>query len=215
METMEKCLFPNCEKTDKLSTGGLERINSIISASISRQDTLHIALRQRLTENPDLKVTFHRSCVSTYTSKTHIGRERKRLGIKDPHVQQAKKRRSHFDSFEFKKHCLFCGSECLPKDPKHPDRWRRVIQCQTKEMKQQLLEKCKIRGDSKAEEVRVRIHGSMSDLHAADAQYHNDCYKKFISERNVAAARSSAKVEELRPTDVAFDHVIQQLNEDA
>ena len=132
METMEKCLFPNCEKTDKLSTGGLERINSIISASISRQDTLHIALRQRLTENPDLKVTFHRSCVSTYTSKTHIERELKRLGVNDRHIQQAKKRRSQFD---IRKYCLICESKCLTKDPKHPDRWRRVIKCKTKEMK--------------------------------------------------------------------------------
>ena len=168
---------------------GLERINSIITAIISRQDTLQLAIRQRLTENPDLKITFHRSCVSTYTSKTHIERELKRLGVNDRHIPQAKKRRSQFEPFEFRKHCLICGSECWPKDPKHSDSWRRIIRCKTKEMKQELLEKCEARGNSMAEEVRVRIHGSLSALHAADAQYHYDCRKKFVSERNIAAAR--------------------------
>jgi len=81
---------------------------------------------------------------------------------------------------------------CLPKDPKNPYRWKKIMQCQTKEMKDGLLIVCNGRNDSEAVDVSVRIHGSLSDLHAADTQYHEDCFKKFTSKRNVSAASRSS-----------------------
>ncbi len=33
------------------------------------------------------------------------------------------------------KQCLFCAMNCEPVDPKHPDRWDRVVQCERKGVK--------------------------------------------------------------------------------
>ena len=38
----------------------------------------------------------------------------------------------------------------------------------------------------------MRILGATTDLHAADAQYHELCYKKFANIRNVKAAVSNS-----------------------
>lgn len=76
----------------------------------------------------------------------HIERELKWLGSNNPQKGNTKKRRSEFEPFQFREHCLICVCECFPKDPKHPDRWRKVKQYQTKEMKGELLDICKERG---------------------------------------------------------------------
>ena len=62
---------------------------------------------------------------------------------------------------------------------KNPKRWRRIVQCQTIEIKEKLLQVCKVRNDNWAAEVQRRIVGIISDLHAVDAQYHHDCYTSF------------------------------------
>ena len=79
--------------------------------------------------------------------------------------------------FCFKEHCLFCGDICLSHDPKHPNRGREICQCKTadpapgrKSTKEQILEKCKERGDNLADQVRIRVTGAAADLHAADGQ---------------------------------------------
>ena len=51
-----------------------------------------------------------------------------------------------------------------------------------------LLEICNERNDDRANEVRIRLMGATADLHAADAQYHRDCFAQFSSKRNVKAA---------------------------
>ena len=43
------------------------------------------------------------------------------------------------------------------------------------------------RDDEWAHKVNLRIGGAVSDLHAADAQYHKDCMAKFRSHRNIRA----------------------------
>ena len=80
----------------------------------------------------------------------------------------------------------------LPSDCRNPVRWRRVTQCRTaRNFKQNILQVCDSRGDSLARSVRVRVNGALSDLHAADGQYHRDCYKSFISHGNVRSARTN------------------------
>jgi hypothetical protein len=81
------------------------------------------------------------------------------------------------------------------KRKKNPSRWRPAYVCrQVKEgsipLKQEILNHCDDRNDSLAEEVRVRISGALSDLHAADARYHRDCYSSFMSFRNIKAAQT-------------------------
>ena len=192
------CVFPQCEKKEDLSTIGSQRIASIIAASKARGDSVHLSLEKDLQENQDLQIQCHRTCVSTYTSKHHISRAMKRCGItqeRSHSAPPARKRRSEGLHFEFKKHCIFCGEECLPRNKKNPSRWREVIPCRTvdvpggKTLKDRILDKCAERGDALASEVRIRVLGAPSDLHAADAQYHKDCYYKFMPARNVQAAK--------------------------
>ena len=46
--------------------------------------------------------------------------------------------------------------------------------------KEAVLERCNEREDEWGREVSVRLHGAVSDLHAADARYHDDCRKRFM-----------------------------------
>ena len=102
------------------------------------------------------------------------------------------RRRSEISEFEFKKHCFFCGEICKPKDSKNPTRWRKVVQVKTVgapgkvPLKDAILQKCEERNDEVSQVVHVRL-SSISDLHAADAQYHKDCFQKFFSVRNIKA----------------------------
>ena len=85
-----------------------------------------------LTNN--LNVMCRRDCVSTYTSKSHIKRHLNKLSaLKGSEEPSAVKRlgRSGATSFNFRQHCLFSGEESLAIDPKHPDRWHRVVHCRT------------------------------------------------------------------------------------
>ena len=75
-------------------------------------------------------------------------------------------------------------------------------------MKQTFLKVCDERGDDVAAGVRVRINAAITDLHAADAQYHLDCYTTFVSKRNIAAASSTSEEQEPDPTDLAFKYVV-------
>ena len=81
---------------------------------------------------------------------------------------------------------MLCGKTCEELDPRHPDRWRPFSRCHTadrgssqKTFKQVILETCDRRNDKWGNEVRLRVQGTVSDLHAADAQYHWDCLQSF------------------------------------
>ncbi len=65
-----------------------------------------------------------------------------------------------------------------------------------------------------ADEVRTRVSGATSDLHAADSEYHDDSYKSFCSERNVKAAQSKESSATKETKDTAFKHVIKVIPED-
>ena len=74
---------------------------------------------------------------------------------------------------------------CQEKDSKNPTRWRRVVQCRIANrpgqgFKEFILDLCDKRKDSLGEDVRTRLLGACSDLHAADGQYHKDCYDNFL-----------------------------------
>ena len=73
-----ECFF-QCGKDPPLITGGKARIESVMSSSIARNDTNHVELRQQLQNDPDLKISFHKNCISTCTSSAHIKRHLKRM----------------------------------------------------------------------------------------------------------------------------------------
>ena len=174
-----------------LLTGTQARIESIIVASRVRGDGFHEQLEASLHDRSSThSVYVHKNCVSTYTSKTHIQRYvSKHSQQTTPEEPQRKKiKRSDITTFDFRRHCLFCGEECKTEvEPRHPYRWRRVVQCRTanrgedKTFKQGILDVCDQRNDEQAHQVRLRVQGAVSDLHAADAQYHKDCEAIFMS----------------------------------
>ena len=211
----EECFF-KCSRTGPLITGGLKRINTIISSSVFKKDVLHIELRKLVEDNPNPQIQFHKTCVSSYTSSSHIQRELKRSGSEiSPHEATTRRKvRADHSTFTFQQHCLICGDVCLPKDSKNPSRWRRVVCCRTLARKKALLEICAQRHDDVAEQVHVRIHGAITDLHAADAQYHYDCYVAFVGHRNIAAASRKSTEKEPDPKELALEQVIKTMEDD-
>ena len=80
----------------------------------------------------------------------------------------------------------------LTSSYRHPDRWRKVVQClKAADFKQKVLHTCDAHNDPLADEVHIRVSGALTDLHAADAQYPNDCCKCFMNPKNVQAAKKN------------------------
>ena len=213
----EECFF-DCGKKDPPQKAGPERIRTIIKSSKQRNDDLHISLSEQLDANAELQIPCHRTCVSTYTSKTHINRHNKRTSTSSLQSEPptTKRRRSDIDPFDFKKHCLFCGTICCKPNIKNPSRWRKVSQvitadrCGQKTFKDLILEVCDKRQDIWSDEVRVRVHGATTDLHAADAQYHQDCRKQFMHSAHVD--NLTKQNDDNDDKDNAFERVISAMN---
>ena len=81
-----------------------------------------------------------------------------------------------------------------------------------KSFKESVLEVCTQRNDDIANQVRVRIEGALSDLHAADARYHGNCMTSFMSHNSISAAKNVLK--ENKNTDPAFDQVVDEMSKD-
>lgn len=123
LKSIGRCTNPD----QKLQEAGADRIKSIIHASRIYDDDFHISLEAQA-QNEAFTAHYHKNCVSTYVSKHHLQRFLK--SGKAEHNEYpdppAKRTRSSISEsvFNFKKHCLFCGEECVTDvDPKHPERW--------------------------------------------------------------------------------------------
>ena len=218
------CIFKwkfHCDQKKDLTEAGPTRIETIICFSKQYNDHLHTDLEKNSGTPAGRKIYCHRSCVSTYTSQQHLKRHQKRKSTVQIENNLKKKRRSNLPSFRFDEQCIFCRDECnLSKDKKHPDRWRKAMLFRTacaspgkKAFKQSILEVCAKRSDEIADQVRIRIKGALSDLHAADARYHVDCMTCFMSPRSISAAKNRARdVED--DIDSAFDLVIDEMVKD-
>jgi len=179
----------NCIDGGSASNYVAVSVERLLKASQQRGDGLH----EQLTQEHDT-VYCHKNCVSTYTSKTHIKRYLSKTSNSESEPSRKRNRRSEA-TFSFREHCLICGERCISEhDGKNPGRWRRVVQCRTagggsklKSFKDTILETCDQRDDEWSQEVKLRIQGAVSDLHAADAQYHKDCMSTFRGHRNVQA----------------------------
>ena len=137
----------------------------------------------------------HRSCYSSYTSQSRNQsstntKKRKATAAADE-AHRVLKSQAKESNFNFKRLCLFCGKECLPKDPKYPDHWDEVKQYEKlpiKDSKGRELERnfktvvediCDQRQDEWGREVALRLCKVQTDLPAYDCQYHSRCYHKF------------------------------------
>ena len=213
--TDEVCFFKCTITSKELLTAGPARIKTVINCSKRRGDGLHVLLDWLES------IRCHKTCVSTYTSEHHMRRfeaakKKPSSSVEDPSPKKLK--RSQVSSFEFKKNCLFCGEMCIPLAPDchNPDRWRRVAQCRTVDnFKKNILDVCDLRNDHVADSVCIRVSGAVADLHAADAQYHNNCYKTFVSARSIkAAVIKSAATSHNKNIDNAFEDVQAYMGRD-
>lgn len=186
-------------KTGKLIEAGEQRIQTILSCSKIYDDGRSEEL-QRLIGNKDVKLTCHKSCVSIYTDKNKVSKfeKRKRGSEEYSEEQPVKLRRSSLPSFNFRQHCIYCGTDCVVvKDKKHPDRWRPAYMIREKQaeegksIKQLILDTCNKRNDKWSSHVRIRVEGAVSDLNAAEGRYHVDCRNRFMGVPSVAVAGQS------------------------
>ena len=123
------------------------------------------------------QLVVHPDCRKTYV-------KRKTNDSSDPpYAIPSKKLRSEVDHFEWNVHCFICGEEA-PIDDRHSyvtdcEMYKRsvVVEARTLSLKTTILRHCSRLGDS-AENVFNRVNG-VSDLVAAGARYHKQCYHKF------------------------------------
>lgn len=78
----------------------------------------------------------------------------------------------------------------LDKDKKNPSSWSPAFLCRTADrgegqesFKEMILRICKEHNDEWSRHVQVRVQSAVSDLHAANARYHDDCRKSFTRNR--------------------------------
>ena len=111
-------------------------VKKLIECAIERQDDEAREKIQAILESQGDQVSLqlHKNCYCSYTSKYHNrkleSRKRKADSIDVNEAPPARVRRSQVKEFDFKKHCLFCAKACEHINPKHPDRWDKVIQCE-------------------------------------------------------------------------------------
>ena len=157
--------------------------------------------------------------MSSYTSAEHLKRHKKRSGLGTETAPIPKKRRCSGNlKFQFKEQCIFCGDGCqLERDKKNPTRWRRAVLCRTatrpgqKTFKETILDICTKRDDEQAHQVRSRVEGALSDLHAADGRYHVDCMTSFMSPRSINTA-ANAVLDAKKNGDLALEYVIHEMS---
>ena len=213
-----ECLFFQvdscCHPIQPLYVGTETRMSSIIDASKIRNDGLHLTIEQ----NCSSAVHYHKNCVSTYTSKCHMKRMSHTIARSNS-PQPKRKCRADLRNFDFNTQCLFCGDLCEP-DTKHPSRHlKRIVLCKTadrpqlKSLKAAIVDHCHARGDQWSNEVLVRVEGTVSDLHAADARYHYDCKTNFMAPRSVQLAKASTSGDQSPVQgDPAYDKLVREMS---
>ena len=211
----EECYFAwkfkctDSKKKEVLINAKAKRIENIIRCSKIYKDEIHQKLQLEYDNDKDLNLKVHSSCVNKYVHPKEVERALKRQKEDEEEADAAPRkraRRSEQLKFNFFEHCIFCGEDCqVKKDPKHPSRWKPAYLCRQvnrpekkMSLKTEILAKCDERNDYWAAQVRIRVSGAISDLHAADARYHVACRNNFMSTRSTSAAVKEAQAEVCR-----------------
>ena len=106
----------------------------------------------------------------------------------------------------------------MEKDLKNPSRWKPAYLCREiertgdKSLKQYLLEACDYRDDEWANNVRERLLGAFSDLHAGGVRYHVLCRCNFTAQRS--PKRDAGSTSNSEEVDDALNSLIRTLKED-
>jgi hypothetical protein len=222
----EQCIFKSkygdqCDDRQPCSkSAGSSRIISIIQASQTYKDSLFTELETQFSTDPDLSVFYHKNCVSRYTSKTNLAKYLKADTDEEAGPSTKRLRRSS-SVFDFMHHCLYCGQLCeLNKNERHPERWRPAYLCRSthsehsgEPYKVYLLDKCDSRADSWANDVRHRVQGALSDLHAVEARYHRDCMSRFFTNKYLSQHDHLEQATEAI-IDIGLDHTLKEMKAD-
>ena len=164
---METCCICAKEITSSEQTVVLKEKGSIgiNNASIQRGSSL-------ITSPGDCA---HVNCRRIYTKTESIAHS-KSSSVKVTHKRS--QLRSLQPTFNFKEHCFFCGQDASYDHKHRSSTDKEVFDVRTIHYSTQILSTCESRNDSWADVVKGRIL-SVSDLHAADAQYHLQCSINF------------------------------------
>lgn len=219
-----KCFFNfkfACEKkSEKLSVAGAQRIKTIIKCSKVYEDQKFEELEEKTSSDKDFYILCHRSCVSIYTSKSHLkrclspGNAVTEAGTSTTKMQ----RRSEVPNFNFKNDCLYRGQQCeVEKNKKNPHRWRpsfqfRAVEYKVKKIsiKEAILQTCVERNDAWAAEIRLRLAGCVADLPAVDARYHMDCRNKFMGQNAVLSAKRQSS-QDTDEEDIPYEETVKEI----
>jgi hypothetical protein len=162
------CLMPLGEDSVKLFQKGL---TTLIEVSGLRDD---IDLHVYLTNASVGDVFVHKNCRKKYTDKRAASEKNEECQGQEP---ATKKLRSSLPQFDYKTQCFICGKIAVD-DFKHRDR-DLVVEVRTMKTGHTVMKHCDRLGEM-ADDVRIRLNDCL-DLVAAEARYHNGCYKTFTS----------------------------------
>ncbi|CAB4025349.1 Hypothetical predicted protein [Paramuricea clavata] len=193
-----RCFLPVCHGGGEEKRFTESGIHKLILCAHSRGDVDTKAKLQDIidVDGNAASIVCHKGCYCTYTSKEKINRVKNSLKRKAEGecvrvaTRSFQAQADDNGAFCYKRDCIFCGDECLPKDDKHPDRWDRFRECMTHErydkehnplqsMKDVILEVAEQRNDDIARRVKLHI-GFVSDLSSAECKYHVRCYNNFM-----------------------------------
>ena len=205
-----ECILPQYSKPAKEYVKPMadDRIPSVMNASFKRGDDFATTIEYLKAKGTVL--ASHRSCVSSYTSH-HIERYVKKRKLHEEHRAEKKSHPSEHHEFNFRSNCLFCNEPCKEADPKNPSRSRpyyvvrTAVQANKMSFKDFILKICALRNDSWSRDEQFRVESTISDLHAADARYYQDCKTEFLHSSYVERLANSSKEE----MDLAFPSLIR------
>lgn len=175
-------------------------LSSLIEASKERNDGIHKLL------SSSSHITVHVNCRKKYTAKQNIKARKRELAERDSSPATL---RSNVTPFNLKSHCIFCAQEIDQPNNKLPKNRRRVVcKVTTYGMCENIKRYCDERQDEWGNEVKRRIC-TLSDLIAAQASYHTDCFTSFktITKSN---ERGRPKIESCA---TVFDRLCSVLDE--
>lgn len=182
----EKCFI--CEEdinnaSDDVSNMGAKGIKTLSKASIERNDSKF----EYLKDVKALKV--HTLCRKNYTRpdsiKAHVSQKLQLEASSSIQCDEQTTLRSSLPKFDFKTSCFFCtdliDDEVIKKEKKKPIEKRRLCYAvRNLSLKEKVIDAAGKRKDQWADEVKLRL-SNVSDLVAAEAIYHQDCFTKFFS----------------------------------
>ncbi|CAK1580968.1 unnamed protein product [Parnassius mnemosyne] len=172
----EKCLICDNVVEMDLCKVGSKGISGIIKASALRKDGKETCLRNKMSG------VVHNTCRRQYVRSDSIKRFLREQALSEqPSTSRGvSSLRSGQSQFDFKTKCFFCTEEHDEEaERKKPYSKRRtIIKVRTTTFHNSVLLRGQERNDEWGNDVVRRIC-TVGDLHAVDAIYHVDCYKKF------------------------------------